>query len=161
MIDMEEYKNWKMVTPHNIEFNSRYGKVVVPEGFLFDGDSLVPNITPEASAIHDFLYLVKKLSDGTELTKSQIDLIYHDVLECNGSTFFSKIYFIGVKLFGWIGWKEYTFNELAYLETKRMLNSRYKPVTWLTKDIIEDVNRDRGLLSELVDRRIYNNVMSG
>lgn len=74
---------------------TRYGSVMVPEGFIYDGASAPwlsvfllrlgrhgPRMLGPTAA-HDFLYRAKEF-DGRKFTQKEADTVYYDMLLSNG-----------------------------------------------------------------------------
>jgi len=90
--------------------------VVVPEGFLFDWDS-VPRIPyiysrfkgrmKRAACLHDYLYVTAK-AGAEKITRKDADLVMLDAMEAEGvPSYYRRILYLGVRVGGWRGWNRY------------------------------------------------------
>ena len=96
--------------------------VVVPQGFVYDGDS-VPRIPyvywrfkgrmKKAAALHDWLYFNGKAGAET-VTRKQADLVMLDCMEAEGvPLYYRRLLYAGVRLGGWRAWRRYRRAERA------------------------------------------------
>ena len=72
------------------------GYITIREGYSWNGCTLAPDFetTLDASCVHDAMYQF-------ELDKELSDKTFYDLLKQN-KFIFAKIYYISVRLFGWL-----------------------------------------------------------
>ena len=86
----------------HIKFKNEYidiwnGVIVIKKGFIWNGCTFALNTkkTMVASLIHDALYQIKVID------RNKCDKIFYKILKLYDFEF-SLLYFLGVKIFGWI-----------------------------------------------------------
>lgn len=84
---------------------------IVPKGFITDGNSTIwSRFSPRyitASILHDWLYY------SGETTRLEADQIYlHAMQELGTNKVLRGIFYIGVRLFGWIPFNDYRKNDI-------------------------------------------------
>lgn len=97
-------------------FWSRYGKIVVPKGFVTDFASVPPlplaylltkNASKVGAATHDFLYREGKIDDY-KLTRQQADDLMCDLMILEGVTWWQRrMIRFGLRIGGWWTWNKY------------------------------------------------------
>jgi hypothetical protein len=126
--------DYKYITPRNLGFQTRYGQIIVPQAFCFDGDSGVPDLNINAACLHDYLYFTGVL------TKHQADVLLRDLMVAYGLRVSGWLYYLGVALFGYKAWRNHrkAGNSLATIDRVILPNaSEYilPDATWLIKDL--------------------------
>lgn len=90
--------------------------ITVRAGFLFDGNStFISRFNPhwlDAALIHDWIYRYPRYDNGTKITRLEADQIYYIYLKHLGVwSWTRKLFYAGVRLFGWIAWNKHRRND--------------------------------------------------
>jgi len=98
-------KNYTILTPSGKTITAR-------AGFLFDGNStIISRFDPHwltAALIHDWIYRTPRYDDGTPIGRLEADQLYYMILKSLGVwSWTRKLFFAGVRLFGWHAWNKY------------------------------------------------------
>jgi hypothetical protein len=105
-------ERWWMLEAPLVYKSDRFGLIVVPTGFIFDGNSLPrfarfinsPTDFAEAGAVHDFLY---RFGFKLGVSRKLADQIYVEALVTLGmGKFQAKLRYLGLRLFGWTAYKD-------------------------------------------------------
>ena len=89
-----------------VEWNGK--TLTLPIGFIFDRYTFAPNLKDSVpAAIHDCAYRRKKWDDGTPILRRDADNLLKNYMATSYdrlTRYFSYIYYIFVRLFGWTTW---------------------------------------------------------
>jgi len=86
----------------------------IPEGFMFDGDSVprlpiiywrFKNRTLVAALIHDYCYTMHELG-GVPVTRKEADALFNDAMRTEGLNIIHRFFIhAGVRIGGWKDWR--------------------------------------------------------
>lgn len=94
------------------------GYVVLPEGFVFDWDSLqrwmplsfawLKGRAKLSSAVHDKLYRTGETADGRKISRRMADLVMYDCMVEEGLKLRHRLaIYYGLRIGGWAAWRKH------------------------------------------------------